>query len=176
MFSVILARYYDINTKHMQHLFSHNDILSFTNRKEYEVIDLFTNIVALNFDIQITDFIKYFLTLELLSVSKESDAHFNSEAFQDLLLVSTDIVNTFLTMHENYRPEPEELDQLIESVQTQLKPFGLPFTTNQLRIMSICIIIKILKIRCNQPLNRCPNRLFIINYSHSDYFPIKSPS
>lgn len=123
MFSVILARYYDINTKHMQHLFSHNDILSFTNRQEYEVIDLFTNIVALNFDIQITDFIKYFLTLELLSVSKESDAHFNSEAFQDLLLVSTDIVNTFLTMHENYRPEPEELDQLIESVQTQLKPF-----------------------------------------------------
>ncbi|MEX0381521.1 BglG family transcription antiterminator [Leuconostoc aquikimchii] len=103
-------------------LFNNTDIASFKKRQENHIINDFALIVTTNFTITMPTSVKLFLTLQLLSVTKEQDEHFSSHSFQDLLILSEHIVNSFMaTAHMT--STPSEKKALTRDVQTQLKPF-----------------------------------------------------
>ncbi|MBZ6003471.1 transcriptional antiterminator [Leuconostoc gelidum subsp. aenigmaticum] len=103
-------------------LFNNTDIESFKKRQEHHVIKNFALVVTTNFAITMPTSVKLFLTLQLLSVTKEQDEHFSSHSFQDLLILSEHIVNSFMdTAHID--STHSEKKALTRDIQTQLKPF-----------------------------------------------------
>lgn len=103
-------------------LFKEADIRSFTKRQEFNIIKDFSLIVMTNFDLSVSEPLELFLTLQLLSVNKEQDAHFSSHDFQDLLILSESLVNVFFKVTQMSCSETDR-KALIRDIQTQLKPF-----------------------------------------------------
>ncbi|CUS25424.1 transcriptional regulator [Paucilactobacillus oligofermentans DSM 15707 = LMG 22743] len=122
LFSISSALFDSYILQEKQQLFSAQDSAKFMLRKEYFVIEKFSQILSINFDFNVSIDSKLFLTLQLLSVSKESDAHFNADDFKDLLILSQKIVHKVLFLSK-IDANKYEIENLIKEIQTQLKPF-----------------------------------------------------
>ncbi|CUR64434.1 transcriptional antiterminator [Leuconostoc gelidum subsp. gasicomitatum] len=123
IFSVLASLYSNYHPiASVSALFNNTDVESFKKRQENQVIKDFSLIVTTNFAVTMPTSVKLFLTLQLLSVTKEQDEHFSSHSFQDLLILSEHIVNSFMdTAHID--STHSEKKALTREIQTQLKPF-----------------------------------------------------
>ncbi|WP_273729441.1 transcriptional antiterminator [Leuconostoc mesenteroides] len=122
IFSVVSSMYSSHHPITEEMLFNDSDITSFTNRREHNIIQDYALVAETNFSIHIPTSVKLFLTLQLLSVTKEQDDHFSSHSFQDLLILSEHIVDAFMTI-SHITSKNTERKILIREIQTQLKPF-----------------------------------------------------
>jgi transcriptional antiterminator len=122
LFGISSALFDAYFTDEKDKLFPAKDAAKFMIRKEYIVIEKFSQILASNLNATVSMEAKLFLTLQLLSVAKESDAHFNADDFQDLLILSQKITTTVLELSKISATE-NEIENLIKEIQTQLKPF-----------------------------------------------------
>ncbi|CAH1852235.1 BglG family transcription antiterminator [Convivina praedatoris] len=105
-------------------IFNSQDIQALTSRQEFNVIQQFMPIVTQVTESNISESLQLFLTLQLLSLTKEHDGHFNAQSFQDLLILSEQIVDSFLAMSgTDINNNRVEKNQLVREIQTQLKPF-----------------------------------------------------
>ena len=122
IFSTLASLYSELDPIAQESLFTSADVVSFTKRKENDIINDFSMITKTNFSLEMPDAVKLFLTLQLLSVTKEQDNHFSARAFQDLLVVSHEIVKAFV-LTSDIKISQAEQEVLTRKIQTQLKPF-----------------------------------------------------
>ncbi|KAA8371396.1 transcriptional antiterminator [Leuconostoc carnosum] len=122
IFSVIASLYAARCPISEAKLFNPSDIESFTKRKEHNIICDFSLVAETNFSIHIVKPVQLFLTLQLLSITKEQDDHFSSHSFQDLLILSEHIVDSFMAI-SHIKGNSSERGILTREIQTQLKPF-----------------------------------------------------
>ncbi|MGO2916743.1 MAG: hypothetical protein ACTIC8_00950 [Leuconostoc falkenbergense] len=122
IFSTLASLYSELDPIAQESLFTSADVVSFTKRKENDIINDFSMITKTNFSLDMPDAVKLFLTLQLLSVTKEQDNHFSARAFQDLLVVSHEIVKAFV-LTSDIKISQADQEVLTRKIQTQLKPF-----------------------------------------------------
>lgn len=103
-------------------LFEDSDVIALKNRIEYNVSEDFSVAIKESLSLNMSIPMKLFFTLQLLSISKEKDTHFNSHAFLDLLILSERIVDLFMN-NAQIESNSGDKKKLTREVQTQLKPF-----------------------------------------------------
>lgn len=104
-------------------IFKQSDIALFGQRQELKIAQHFCDMLYVNFNLHTPSGIHYFLTLLLLSVVKDSDAHYASQSFDSLLKLSTQIATSFVHNQHLGTATESAFKSFIEDIQIQLKVF-----------------------------------------------------